>query len=196
MTCPVPPPSEGRIAIVTDVGSGMRWTWRRAGRSATMRTAKSRGPVPPTLGSSLAKTFRKVTVANKPGHRGEREVSRKPSRRESRACSGSPVVLPPCFFIARGPRVRSAPGFPCALWTSRAMVAARLGQIMPRECRLSSSRGSVGDGLSAVARTKAEAIQILSAEAFRIAWLATGLFEIWIRSKWLACDDGRMIARG
>ncbi len=25
----VPPPLEGRFAIVTDVGGGMRWTWRR-----------------------------------------------------------------------------------------------------------------------------------------------------------------------
>jgi hypothetical protein len=29
-----------------------------------------------------------MTVANKPGHRGEREVSRKPLRRESRSDSG------------------------------------------------------------------------------------------------------------
>jgi len=29
----VPPPPEGRIAIVTDVGSGMRWTQRVAGRA-------------------------------------------------------------------------------------------------------------------------------------------------------------------
>jgi hypothetical protein len=36
-----------------------------------MRTAKSCGPVPPTLGSSLAKTFGRATVANKPVHRGE-----------------------------------------------------------------------------------------------------------------------------
>jgi hypothetical protein len=31
----VPPPQEGRIAIVTDVGSGMRWTlWRRKTNAA------------------------------------------------------------------------------------------------------------------------------------------------------------------
>jgi hypothetical protein len=45
----VPPPQEGRIAIVTDVGSGMRWTlWSRE-TSALMRTAKACGPGAPTL---------------------------------------------------------------------------------------------------------------------------------------------------
>ncbi len=46
----IPPPLEGRIAIVTDVGSGMRWTRgcfsalaRR--RKASARTAKPCGPV-------------------------------------------------------------------------------------------------------------------------------------------------------
>jgi hypothetical protein len=76
MTCPVPPPHEGRIAIVTDVGSGMRWTWRRARRALPARTAKSCGPGPPTLGSSLAKTFREVTVAKKPGTPGRSRISR------------------------------------------------------------------------------------------------------------------------
>src|ERR1700722_16197975 len=44
-----------------------------------------------------------MTVAKEPGHRGEPEVSRKPPRGESRRCSGSPVVLPPCFFCCTGP---------------------------------------------------------------------------------------------
>jgi hypothetical protein len=33
---------------------------------------------------------------------GEHEVSRKPLRREGRNCSGSPVVLPPCFLLQAG----------------------------------------------------------------------------------------------
>jgi hypothetical protein len=57
MVRPVPPPQEGRIAIVTDVGSGMRWPCWVARRATAARTAKSRGPVPPTLGSSYAKRF-------------------------------------------------------------------------------------------------------------------------------------------
>ena len=53
-----PVPKEGRIAIVTERWSGMRWTqWRRRaldarGRAALMRTAKSCGPDAPTLASS------------------------------------------------------------------------------------------------------------------------------------------------
>jgi hypothetical protein len=41
------------------------------------RTAKSCGPDIPTLISSLAENlFREATVARKPGHRGERAISR------------------------------------------------------------------------------------------------------------------------
>jgi hypothetical protein len=32
-TARIPPPHEGRFAIVTDVGSGMRWTRQRARRA-------------------------------------------------------------------------------------------------------------------------------------------------------------------
>jgi len=50
----VPPPSEGRFAIVTDVGGGMRWTLWRARRARSKRTAKPCGPGAPTLASSPA----------------------------------------------------------------------------------------------------------------------------------------------
>jgi hypothetical protein len=43
---------------------------------ANLRTAKSCGPDAPTLASSWRKAFPPATVANKPGHRGEREISR------------------------------------------------------------------------------------------------------------------------
>jgi hypothetical protein len=50
-----------------------------------MRTAKSCGPDAATLASSSSEaSFSGATVARKPVHRGEREISRKPSRRESR----------------------------------------------------------------------------------------------------------------
>ena len=41
-----------------------------------LRTAKSCGPDAPTLASSFAGIFREMTVARKPGHRGEHEGSR------------------------------------------------------------------------------------------------------------------------
>ena len=54
-----PASQEGRFAVVTDVGCGMRWTWQRRvqslhGRTALVRTAKSCGPDAPTLASSFA----------------------------------------------------------------------------------------------------------------------------------------------
>ena len=56
----IPAHTEGRFAIVTDVGQGMRWTRQRRsantlrGRTMLMRTAKSCGPDAPTLASSFA----------------------------------------------------------------------------------------------------------------------------------------------
>src|ERR1700730_2674358 len=90
----IPPsrPTKGRIAIVTDVRrdavdatvSGERSAAH--GRAIVLRTAKSCGPDAPTLASSCACVIspqpgatdrsRAATVAKKPGHRGELEVSR------------------------------------------------------------------------------------------------------------------------
>jgi len=56
----VPPQPEGRIAIVTDVERGMRWTQAALlTRALTLRTAKSCGPDAPTLASSWRKPFRR-----------------------------------------------------------------------------------------------------------------------------------------
>src|SRR5213080_2334486 len=76
-----PGPSEGRFAIVTMRWAGMRWTlWRQAcfsRRTKTpRRTAKSCGPGAAMLALSLWSNSQ-VTVAKKPAHRGEHEVSRK-----------------------------------------------------------------------------------------------------------------------
>src|SRR5674476_1195511 len=58
-----------------------------------MRTAKSCGPDAPTLASSSWEaSFSGMTVANKPGHWGERDISRKPLRGECRVLSGATVV--------------------------------------------------------------------------------------------------------
>ena len=69
--------TEGRFAIVTDVGRGMRWTPGAGRRTALRRTAKSCGPDAPTLASnSQEANFPGVTVAKEPGHRGEHEIRR------------------------------------------------------------------------------------------------------------------------
>jgi hypothetical protein len=113
----VPPPQEGRIAIVTDVGCGMRWTlWCRE-TSALMRTAKSCGPDAPTL----ALRFAGLAPRNDGGKRARspgraRNKPLKPLRREGRMF---PANL---WFLTRvlstmhtRPRVRWAPSLPCAL---------------------------------------------------------------------------------
>jgi len=83
-----------------------------------------------------------VTVARKPGHRGERGVSRKPLRREGRDASAEPVCSCAffCACLHTRPRVQRAPGFPCALFFQRAAIDAKLGRIAPRECGRTSTR--------------------------------------------------------
>jgi hypothetical protein len=85
------------VRVVTDVERGMRLTQACRRRSAWARTAKSCGPGTPTLVSSVACTKCDVTGARKPGPRGEREVSRKPLRREGRmfgqTCGSFPVLF-------------------------------------------------------------------------------------------------------
>jgi hypothetical protein len=72
-----------------------------------------------------------------------------------------PAVPAPCIFYARGPRVRRAPGLPCALCFSegevccntRAQCASREGAftcpplVMPRACGASSTRRPLSEAL-------------------------------------------------
>src|SRR6266849_2150189 len=80
------------------------------------RTAKSCGSDAPMLASSLREEAQ-ATVSNKPGHRGEREVSRKTIARGMPGRSGVTVVtMLVCFFHLHARlRARWAPGIPYAL---------------------------------------------------------------------------------
>jgi hypothetical protein len=107
--------SDGRFAIVTDV----RWDAVDAGgasdESGFLRTAKSCGPDAPTL-VSRSWSDPRTTVANKPGHRGEREGSRKTIARGMPGVSGVTVVTNSRVFLLHARlRARRAPGIPCAL---------------------------------------------------------------------------------
>jgi hypothetical protein len=97
-------PLEGRLAIVTDVGNRMRWTWWCAARlgaptKTSSRTAKARGPDPPTLGSSLAKTFARRRWLQSPVHRGERAISVKTIAQGMPVAPAGPVVSAACIFL-------------------------------------------------------------------------------------------------
>src|SRR6516162_10295161 len=63
--CAVPLSQKGRFAIVTNVGSGMRWTRQRVRRARLKRTAKSCGPGAPGLALSLQNDDLQMTVTKK-----------------------------------------------------------------------------------------------------------------------------------
>src|SRR5260370_6278082 len=99
------------------------------------RTAKSCGPDAPMPASSLREEAR-ATVSNKPGHREEREVSRKTIARGMPGDSGVTVVtMLVCFFYLHARlRTHLAPGILCALYCRRGeRIFANLGRIAPRD---------------------------------------------------------------
>ena len=108
---------------------------------------------------------------NKLVHRGEREVSRKPLRRECRVVSAEPVgqraLLRKSF--ARWPWVQPAPDIPCALFDSRAATEQNPGAI--------SAAGMRSHVLRHCEERGDEAIQTISAEAVWIASLALAMTE-------------------
>ena len=128
-------PDEGRIASRHERGS------RCGGRSSagaqiarTTNGAVADGEVVwswrPDAGVKLRGGIRQATVAKKPGHRGELEVSRNPSRREGRSVSAEPVCSCAflCTILHTRPRVQRAPGFPCALCSQEGERNPKLGQ--------------------------------------------------------------------
>src|SRR6266436_6202762 len=69
---------EGRLAIVTDVGYGMRWTRQRRKTSGAFADGEVVWSWRPDAGAKVVKTLcvSRATVAKEPGHRGEREGNR------------------------------------------------------------------------------------------------------------------------
>src|SRR6478736_3650589 len=91
---------------------------QRAGRMMPKRTAKSCGSDAPMPASSLREDAQ-ATVSNKPGHRGEREVSRKTIARGMPGlfrCDRGDYARVLCLISHARLRVHWAPGIPCALY--------------------------------------------------------------------------------
>ena len=89
----------GRVAIVTNVGCGMRWTRCYRRRAMSMRTVKPCGPVPSTLGSSCAMRFAQRRWLTSPRHRGERGAAVQTIAQGVPDRFGEPVVtMLVCFF--------------------------------------------------------------------------------------------------
>jgi hypothetical protein len=133
------------VAHVTNVAVGCGGRVVCDGRARAARTAKSRGPGAPTLALSFREaSFPGVTVAREPGHRGEREVSRKTTAQGKPACFRLNLWSYPRAFYCTGPmgaigaRLSLRP-----LQERRANARARLGLIMSRERGRTSQAGFV-----------------------------------------------------
>jgi hypothetical protein len=108
------------------------------------RTVKPCGPDTPTLvSSSREENFSLMTVARKPGHRGELGISRKPPRREGRIASAEPVCSCAFLFVHFCTRDRGCsahPVFPAPSCYRGRQTDAKLGRIAPRDRGRTSSR--------------------------------------------------------
>src|SRR6476659_6115999 len=133
----------------------MRWTRqrqaqrKRARRAYCWRTAKSCRSDAPMLASSLREEAQ-ATVSNKPGHRGEHEVSRKTIARGMPVRSGVTVVTTlGCLFLS-APRLRRIvrPAFPAPSDFREREIQANLGRMARRD------RGLIF-GCDVIARSKA-----------------------------------------
>jgi hypothetical protein len=135
----VPLPQEGRFAVVTDVGSGMRWPlWLCVDERSLKRTAKSCGSGAPkqALRSQRCSRILRVTVATKRWSPRRARITRKTIAQGMPVDPALPVVTAACFFVAGGPWVRSSPGIPCALCSHRGQVHASLGRIRAAGTRI------------------------------------------------------------
>ena len=95
--------------VVTKRWRGMRWTQAVSKTSGTDADGKAVWSWRPTLASSPVEFIHKATVANKPDHRGERGISRKPlcnpqatvankpDHRGERGISRKPQGMPGCL---------------------------------------------------------------------------------------------------
>ena len=113
---------EGRFAIVTNVGRGMRWTQSiearsSRGRAISLRTAKSYGPGAPTLASSPQRRVPRLAGdgGKKARSPGRLRISRKTIAQGRPVDPPVPVVLPRAFFLHADHGCMRAPGLPCAL---------------------------------------------------------------------------------
>ena len=134
----------GRDRHERAVGCSGRESLRKT--NASRRGRRSRVVPTPRRWRQVREKYLATTVARKPGHRGEHEISRKPLRRESRIASAGPVCSCAFFraFVHTRPRVQRASGFPCALFLLRGGHRRKArAQSAPRDRETASARGAV-----------------------------------------------------
>ena len=147
----VPLPREGRFAIVTSVGSGMRWTRLFRQTSETCADGEVVWSWRPKAGVKFAVWRRRPCRARSAGDGGNKAWSPgrarrkllKPSRRECRCfgwtCGDYACVLLPFAHKAAG--AAKHPAFPAPSVVLRDKIDAKLGRIAPRECGCASPVG-------------------------------------------------------
>jgi hypothetical protein len=93
---------EGRFAIVTNVGGGMRWTRPRVRRSSRSRMAKSCGPGAPMQAlRSLVSMSPTTDGGNQAWSPGRSRISRKTIAQGRPDDVAEPVVTAACVFVCR-----------------------------------------------------------------------------------------------
>jgi hypothetical protein len=129
-------PARGALRNVTNVVRDAVDARAARDERSFSRTAKSCGLDAPTLASSRWKQVSVGDGGKKAGHRGERGVSRKPSRREGRSVSAEPVCSCAPFYVhlahetAGAARTRSSLR---PLISGRAEISRTTRAIMRRE---------------------------------------------------------------
>ncbi len=138
----VPFPQEGRFAVVTDVGSGMRWTlWLCVDERSLRRTAKSCGSGAPkqALSSRRCSRVSRVTVATKRWSPRRARISRKTIAQGRPDVSGASAVNTRVHTKTtkrtRGCGCIGHPAFPAPSFISEGLgFQAQLGRNARREC--------------------------------------------------------------
>jgi hypothetical protein len=161
----------GRIAIVTDVGSGMRWTRRVAvcvimhGRTACRGRSSRMVPIPRRWYHALMRKHHAQWWPTSPAHQEEYEAAVKTIAQGGPGCLGRPVVPAACIFCCRRAMgaASSRPSLrPCDCRGRER--PAFLGHVMPREGGTMSSHRHLP-----VIASDSEAIQTCAAATVWIA---------------------------
>ena len=162
----VPFPQEGRFAVVTDVGSGMRWTQRRRKTGGARSGRRRRVVLMPRRWHQGRGMIPRTTGAKEPGPRGERDISRKTIAQGMPADCGVPVVANACAFYTctRGRGCTAHPAFPAP----SVLIEGKRSGITPGQSRRGNAETCLND---VIARSESdEAIHSLFST---VRWIAS-----------------------
>jgi hypothetical protein len=131
----IPHPSEGRFAIVTNVGHGMRWTRRRALTNGAIRGRRSRVVLTPRRWRQVSRNDPRERRWQKSPVTGE--SAKEPVKTIAQGMPGQPgepmATTLVCFlFRTRGCGCSGHPAFPAPSDSPGRMVHAQLGRSAPR----------------------------------------------------------------